>query len=216
MKIKNAIIFGDSYSTFRGFMPEKYDAYYGPNLSSDIGDVNSVELTWWHRLSIELDFSIVRNDSWSGSTVAYAGDNKNEKTYYYAYHHRLNTLYSEGFFEGKDIDTVFVFGGTNDSWRNIPLGEVKYDDFTEDDLHCYCPSFAYMIKRLREIFPKANIISIINNELKPEIGDTVKAVSEHFGTHYVELHDIAKQCNHPLAEGMAAIAEQVKNYIEHN
>ena len=216
MKIKNAIIFGDSYSTFRGFIPEEYDAYYSPDFSADVGNVNSVELTWWHRLSNELDFSIVRNDSWSGSTVAYASDNKNEKTYYYAYHHRLNTLYNEGFFEGKDIDTVFVFGGTNDSWRDIPLGEVKYDGFTESDLHCYCPSFAYMIKRLREIFPKANIISIINNELKPEIGDTVKAVSEHFGTHYVELHDIAKQCNHPLSSGMAAIAEQVKNYIENN
>ena len=216
MKIKNAIIFGDSYSTFKGFIPEGYAPYYTPDLSSDIGDVNAVELTWWHRLSNELGFNIARNDSWSGSTLAYASENENENTYIYAFHHRLNKLHDEGFFDKNEIDTVFIFGGTNDSWRDIPLGEIKFDSFTKEDLHCFCPSFAYMVKRLREILPTANIISLINTEMKPKVGETIKAVSEHFGTHCIELRDIAKGCGHPLSEGMAAIAEQVKDYIKKN
>lgn len=75
MQTKNIVIFGDSYSTFEGYIPSGYYPYYTPT-QPHIPDVQCVENTWWHMLVKELGANIVRNDSWSGSTVcntAYEG-----------------------------------------------------------------------------------------------------------------------------------------------
>ena len=65
--MKDVIIFGDSYSTFNGYIPEGFATYY-PLL-----DVNSVEETWWNRLREKTDFCLVQNNSWSGSTICHTG-----------------------------------------------------------------------------------------------------------------------------------------------
>lgn len=213
MKAKNVLIIGDSYSTFRGIIPDHYNSYYGPNTDPNYPDVNKVEYTWWHQLATEMDLNIVHNNSWSGSTVCYAGQ-PGEKTYLYAFVYRLELLVKEDFFEKNDIDTVFVFGGTNDSWRELPLGEDKFENITEDDLHSYRPAMCKLLGRLREILPNGNILAIINNELKPEIGECIKNACAHYGTNFVELHDIDKVHKHPTRVGMIQIKEQVKPVLE--
>ena len=65
---KNAIIIGDSYSTFKGYIPENYLYYYG-------GDedwrpkLDGVEKTWWHRLTKKTGLTLLLSDSYSGSSV---------------------------------------------------------------------------------------------------------------------------------------------------
>ncbi len=59
----NAIIIGDSYSTFKGFIPEGYAFYYSEEERESTG-VTKVEETWWHMLSNEADLNIVLNNSW--------------------------------------------------------------------------------------------------------------------------------------------------------
>ena len=175
--------------------------------------MRKVEETWWHILCSDLSLNMIMNDSWSGSTLcntAYGGvDCSKINSFIY----RLERYEAEGFFAADRPDTVFVFGCTNDSWANAPLGEVKFGGHTEADLFCVCPAICYFIGRLKEILPDANIVFIINTELKPEIGEAVKAASAHFGTSYIELHDIDKMCGHPTIVGMAQIAEQVKEFI---
>ena len=61
--------------------------------------------------------------------------------------------------------------------------------------------------------PSANIIFIINTELKPEIANAIKLSSEHFGTDYIELCGIDKQSGHPTVKGMLQIKEQVKKIL---
>ena len=202
------MIFGDSYSTFEGYIPEGY-AFYYKNDEKPGTDVRHVEETWWYGLFAEIGANLVQNNSWSGSTIGNTGyDGDCSKTSSFIC--RLETLKENGFFEKNEIDTVFVFGGTNDSWSNAPLGEIKLSDHTKEDLFFVCPAICYFIGRLKEILPSANIVSIINTNLKAEIGDTIKAASDHNGTAYVELSGIDKLTGHPTIKGMAEIKEQVK------
>ena len=97
--IENVLIFGDSYSTFEGFIPEKYKAWYGGEGGTpEKTDVFSVDKTWWYQLAKELDLNIVRNDSWSGSTIGYTGYNGEDLSSEKSFIARLLKLESCGFF----------------------------------------------------------------------------------------------------------------------
>lgn len=209
--IKNIMIFGDSYSTYEGYVPEGYAIWYNWEDRPET-DVRRVEETWWYALASELSLNIVRNDSWSGSTIGntgYCGDCSKINSFLY----RLDKLKSEGFFEQNDIDTVFVFGGTNDTWCGAPLGELKFDGFTEEDLFCVRPAIAAFLTRLKETLPNANIISLINTDLTAEITETIAEVSRHLGTEYLAFTHIEKSSGHPNIQGMAEIKEQVKAFL---
>ena len=209
--VKNIMIFGDSYSTFAGYIPQGYAVYYS-SAESDNTDVRRVEETWWHSLCSDLALNLIRNDSWSGSTLGntgYSGDCSGTSSFIY----RLEKLEAENFFKENDIDTVFVFGCTNDSWANAPLGELKLNDFTKEDLFSVCPAIGYFIGRLKEILPEANIVFLINTDLKPEIGDAIKTASEHYGTSYIAFESIDKRCGHPTIQGMRDIKNQVQEFL---
>ncbi len=209
---KNVMIFGDSYSTYDGYIPKGYAVYYA-DMECDNTDVRKVEETWWHRVCSDLSLHLVRNDSWSGSTLCntgYNGDCSETNSFIY----RMETLEEKGFFRDNRIDTVFIFGCTNDSWANAPLGEAMMEGHTKDDLYAVCPAIGYFIGRLKEILPEAQIVFLINTELKPQIGEAVKAASEHFGTSYIELQYIDKCCGHPTIQGMKDIAEQVEAFLQ--
>ena len=40
-------------------------------------------------------------------------------------------------------DIILVFGGTNDSWANSPLGEMKHEGYTSQDLFSFRPAVSY-------------------------------------------------------------------------
>ena len=139
----NLLIFGDSYSTFEGHVPAGYAVYYSDTLHP-LSGITKVEQTWWHQVMTERNMNLVRNDSWSGSTVCYNGYCSHDA----AFIHRLHKLIDSGFFRQNPIDTVFVFGGTNDSWADAPLGELKFDRFTKEDLSCALSGISCFLKTL--------------------------------------------------------------------
>lgn len=206
-QIKNLLIIGDSYSTFEGYIPEGNRHYYS---RTDGTDVNAVEKTWWHKFVSSTGVNLVLNDSWSGATVCYTGRISPEYGYRSSFVNRMHLLIKDDFFKKNDIDTVFVFGGTNDSWLDTtPKGELILDGWREDDLYSTLPAIAYMISKLREELPYGNIVFIINTELDEKIVDAIKTASERFGTSYVELCDIDKQNGHPTTLGMQQICNQL-------
>ena len=208
MQTQNIVIFGDSYSTFEGYIPEGYCPYYTPT-QPHIPDVQCVENTWWHMLAVELGANIVHNNSWSGSTVcntAYEGVDCSQTN---SFIYRLNKLDAEGFFADKDVDTVFVFGGTNDCWAQDPIGELKYSNWTREDLFCVLPGFCCFINRTREVFPSARIICLINSELKPEIANGYAEACRHYGIEYLQFEKIDKRLGHPTRQGMRDIKDAV-------
>ncbi len=205
MQRENILIIGDSYSTFEGYVPEGYDIYY-PRES--IASVSDVSKTWWNMLESETNSKIIHNNSWSGSTICSVGWNGDCSTSS-AFYHRLSELIENGFFEQNKIDRVFVFGGTNDSWIGTPCGEVKYSDFTREDLDLVLPAYCFLIDKLLSVVSKECIHVILNSELREELCDGICRICEHYGIDRTELSDIDKIDGHPTYEGMVQIKNQI-------
>ena len=208
MNLKNVLIIGDSYSTFKGYIPDGYAKYYSDAEDAPT-DVRDVRQTWWHQVMSRVESNLVLNNSWSGSTIGFTGyENKDcSKTSSFIY--RFENLAEEGFFDNNEINTVFIFGGTNDSWSNAPLGEIKLSDWRREEFFCVLPAICYLIKKVKETLPDARIVCIINTDIKDEIRDALEDASKYYGAEYIRLSDIDKLHGHPTVKGMAQIAEQV-------
>ena len=150
----NIVIFGDSYSTFKGFVPDDFAVYYSETVRDET-DVTSVKDTWWYQVISEKNLKLVQNNSWSGSTIGYTGYDNVDCSTSSSFIYRLRQLISADFFLKNKIDKVFVFGGTNDSWSNAPLGEAKFDNFEEKDLYFVLPAVCYFLSLLKKTLPKA-------------------------------------------------------------
>lgn len=204
---RNAVIFGDSYSTFEGCIPDGYAAYYFKECGDT--DVRKVSQTWWHQVCAEADINLVRNDSWSGSTVGYTGWEGVDTSETSSFIFRLKNLIRDGFFEKNAINTVFFFGGTNDCWSDAPLGDPKFDDFEKEDLFCVLPAAYYFLKTLRDALPAADIYCLQNTELKPELYEVLNKACDDFGITKVAFTSIDKVSGHPTIKGM----QDIKNTV---
>lgn len=205
--MRNILIIGDSYSTFEGYNPDGFDSYY--SASSVNSDVNKVEDTWWHKVMTETGSSLVLNNSWSGSTICHTGYNNFDCSKTSSFIHRVDSLIESGFFKKNKIDTVFVFGGTNDSWANSPVGNLKYSNWEEGDLYCVLPAVCYLACMLKVTLPNSDIIFIVNSGLKNEISEGIRNACDYYGCKSIFLKDIDKISSHPTKKGM----EQIKNQI---
>ncbi len=208
MLMQNAIIFGDSYSTFEGFVPKGYPIHYYKDKRNGT-DVEQVSHTWWHQVAEEANLNLVLNDSWSGSTIGYTGYNNADCSKTNSFIYRLKQLIEKGFFAENQIDTVFVFGGTNDSWAEAPLGEIKYGDWAENELYFVLPAICYFLNLVRETLPQANIYCIINTEIKPEIISCFEKACEKYQVCPVAFDSIDKDLAHPTIKGMQTIKDGV-------
>lgn len=195
---------GDSYSTYEGYIPEEYHFYYSDG-RKEAPVVKGVEKTWWKILASENNLNIVMNDSFSGSTVC----NTVRETLPLdsSFINRMDKYISENFFAENNINTMLIFGGTNDSWIDCPIGKVQYSDWTEDDLKCVLPAFCCLIHKAKKV--AENIIVIINTDLKPEIVEGFKKACEKNNVTCLCLEEIDKENGHPTELGMKQISEQV-------
>ncbi len=207
IKLGNVLLLGDSYTTYKGYIPEGYEAYY----PSSITNLTEVGQTWWHKVLSATESKLILNNSWSGAAICNTGYNACNATYK-SFVTRLDQLIEENFFENNAVDTVFVLGATNDSWANSPIGEVKWADWTADDLFSFRPAMCYLAKRLSEL--KVRVIFILNSELKAEINETVSECCERFNIELIKLKQIDKIEGHPGIAGMNKIANQVLQYLE--
>ena len=73
--MKNILIFGDSYSTYEGYIPDGYPTYYSPQGRTEGPSVTKMRMedTWWARCIKEINGNLLLNNSWSGSTIGYKG-----------------------------------------------------------------------------------------------------------------------------------------------
>ena len=208
MKLGNVLIIGDSYSTFEGYIDEGCAPYYGRSERKLESDVSAVEETWWYRLIAENDANLILNCSYSGTTICHTGyENNDYKEISFA--GRLEKLIKDGFFEKNEINTVFVFGGTNDYWAGAPLGEIQYSGWETENLYKVFPATCYLFNKLKEVAPNAKIVKIINDGLGAEITAGLTCAAEHYGAVVVILENIDKVGGHPTVKGMKQITEQI-------
>ncbi len=208
-KLGNVLFLGDSYTTFKGHIPDGNFVYYSDSPDS-VTDAVKVEETWWHQVLSSTDSKLILNESWSGATVCNRGYHGEDFTYC-SFVARLDKLIDKGFFKENKIDTVFVLGGTNDDWAGAPIGEMKWENITKEDTYFFRPAICYLGARLAEL--NARVIFILNTELKLEIGEAVKAVAERYSFDFIELSKIDKIKGHPGIAGMKKIADQVLGYL---
>lgn len=197
---KKVSILGDSYSTYKGYIPQYYDVYYPTNGC----DVNDVHQTWWALFVEKMGYAIEKNDSWSGSTVCNTGYSRadySDRSFFT----RVNKL--------GNPDIIFMFGGTNDAWANSPIGEYQYSNWSKRDLYNFRPALAYTLSQLKMLYPKTEIYIILNSELKEEINESFRTVCKYYQLPLIELHDIEKQSGHPSIKGMQAICDQLVEFV---
>ena len=205
----NIFIMGDSYSTYEGYIPKGYAFYYGDE-RKDQPIIRGVEKTWWSIFAKENNLNITLNDSYSGSTIC----NTVRENYPVesSFVSRIDKYISEKFFDKNRIDTLFIFGGTNDSWIDSPVGNTKYSDRTDDDLKCVLPAFCYLISKAKKVVE--DTVVIINTDLKKEITDGFIEACEKNSIRYVRLKEIDKENGHPTELGMKQIACQVAKHFK--
>ena len=208
MSLGNVMIFGDSYSTFSGYIPDGYAVYYSGKRTTP-PDVDNVTETWWHMLISETASTLVQNNSWSGSTIGYTGYGYTDRSSTSSFIYRFEKLLDEGFFKENKVDTLFVFGGTNDSWCQAPIGQLQFSDWTRDSLFFVLPAICYFFNRLKTELKDTEIICLINNGINGEIIEGMKKCCKHYGIKYVAFDKIDKVNGHPTKQGMIDIKDHI-------
>lgn len=198
---KKVSVLGDSYSTYKGYIPENYAPFY-PDANND---VNDVEQMWWSLYIDAKGYQLEKNDSWGGTTICGTGYGRMDSSRS-AFTSRVDQL--------GDPDIIFIFGGTNDAWAGSPIGEYQYSDWTKEDCKSFRPALACLLDMLMKRYPDAEIYSILNSELREEINESSREICKHYGIQLIELHDIEKQNGHPSVKGMKSICEQLIEAID--
>ena len=212
-------ILGDSYSTFEGCLAtDSNEVWYYPTESpkhQKDNDVVAAEQCWWSIVIKELGAQLERNNSYSGATICrsgYAKDKTGDRVPLKGYEHMCD--YTNRSFISRsnalgNPDIILVCGGTNDSWCGAPVGDYVYGNWTDLQLYTFRPAMAKLLSDLRQHYPTAQLLFMLNSELKESINESVHTICRHYGVECLDLHDIDKQRGHPSQKGMKAIAEQV-------
>lgn len=194
-------ILGDSYSTFEGCVtPQWNEVWYFTNPKPDKTDLTDAAQTWWRLLLEDDAYTLEKNNSFSGSTICttgYNGADFSDRSF-------ISRIHNLG-----DPDLILIFGATNDSWANSPVGEFKWENWNEEDLKSFRPALAYMLTQITSLYPESEFLYIVNDGLKEEITSSIVEACEKVGMPYVQLRDIDKTAGHPNINGMRQIAEQV-------
>ena len=208
----NLLILGDSYSTFEGVMPKDHAVWYSKNPDPQNTDVSKLTETWWHKFVTETGSLLALNSSWAGSTICTTGYGGADSTNS-AFITRIDKLADEGFFETNDLDTILIFGATNDTWAGSPIGWMKYSDWTKDELKYFRPALCYMLSRLKELAGDARIVYMVNTGLSEVIKTSILEACEHYGVEAFVLSDFSKTDGHPNIAGMESIKNQLIEYL---
>lgn len=197
-------ILGDSYSTYEGFVtPSTNEVWYYAKHGQKT-DVESVTQMWWHLLISEMGYRLCVNNSYSGSTISYFGYDGND----YSTRSFLNRMDNLGC-----PDIIFIFGATNDSWANSPLGDYKYSDFTLGDFDYYRPALAALLGHMQQRYPNVRLYFLLNDGLRDEISQSTIAICKYYKVKCIVLDHIDKLNGHPTIKGHSQIAKQVISAI---
>lgn len=199
-------ILGDSYSTYEGYIePKTNDMWYWKVDPDNRTDVHDVTQTWWWMFIKENGFRLEQNNSYSGSTISYLGYNQSNYQPR-SFITRVDNLGSP--------DILLIFGGTNDSWAGVPIGEYKTEGEPSDmELYTFRPAIMKLMKEVSVRYPNVDVYYIVNSELRPEIVEAIEYACKQYNVPVIQLHDIDKKNGHPSIAGMRAIADQLKASI---
>ena len=163
VSLGKVVILGDSYSTFDGYIPQGYASWYKEGI--DYSDVTKVNQTWWYKLiDSTTNSSLYLNSSYSGSTICNTGYNGVDSTST-SFITRLNSIINNEEIDLNCINTLIVYGGLNDYWANVPYGEIKFDNISNQDLFSFYPAVISLLQQAKSNLPNARVVFIIEEYL---------------------------------------------------
>lgn len=152
-------IFGDSISTYEGYIPEGAAVFY-----PIVGEVTDVSETWWMRLLDDTGMELCVNDSSSGSTCVGYSMSVDDPIYGCS-SHRISLLAGE---QGKIPDVIIIYMGTNDLLKDIPLGDNDGTRWVaEGKIENFSDAYCLILDKIASNYP----ISQIYCCTLPAIGD---------------------------------------------
>ena len=156
-KLKTFSVIGDSYSTFLGKTEPVDNAQYYPIEGLDVYEPAQ---TWWRLFQYTTGIKLEQNNSYSGGTICNTWWNGNDASGV-SFVKRAQNLRGAGL--------IIVEGGTNDSNAGSPIGSYVYDNWTTEDLKSFRPATAWVLNYLKNKYPDAMIIFMLNDGLKEDI-----------------------------------------------
>lgn len=207
-KYSSFSILGDSYSSFKNYIPSANPYWYPTNDPQAQGygsgnNVDQVKYSWWYIVANETEMYLNKNESYSGSTICY--DSYGTGTADGKAHSFITRRTEIG-----QSSLLFIMGGLNDYWAGASLGEYKYSNWTENDLCTFRPALAYLFDRILVSNIGTQIVFIEQELLSNEYKASIETICEHYNIPIVKLHDVSVTRDHPNITGMRAIADQVK------
>ena len=149
-KGKKVSIYGDSISTYKGYIPSGNVVYY----SGTNAGVTSVEQTWWRKTANALGFEILINNSWSGRCVSNIRDEESGMINSGGWSIDNVTLL------GSDTispDVIIVKLGINDYNRECPLGEYDGTQTFPTEANGFREAYAIMLDNIMKTYPTAEV-----------------------------------------------------------
>ena len=191
-KTKRISVIGDSISSFDGYNPEGYDAYY-PTTTCRTFCVRDM---YWYRLAYDYmqDAILDVNIAFSGSLVTYNGNWKNFPSRY---------ILRKGM---GNPDIILLWGGTNDYTANkILYGSTTCQEATSapstSDLGAvfatvdaattmdkaealsdltFFEAYIKLVKMMTLQYPEVKIVLIIGEHFSVGMKETIEAIAEHY------------------------------------
>ena len=178
---KTISIYGDSISTFKGYIPSGNVTWY---TGSNCG-VSSVNDTWWKKLIDALGLTLLVNNSWSGRLVSSHADTWEGRTTNAGYKQANVDVLASG--ETKP-DIIVILMGINDFNNEAPLGNYDGSATNMDvsmsgstlnvthstttlptDASTFTNAYAIMLDRVMTTYPLAQVYccTLVNDDHNP-------------------------------------------------
>lgn len=231
---KKLSIYGDSISTFAGYIPTGNATYYTGNNAG----VSSVDDTWWKKVVDALGLDLLVNNSWSGRAVSSIRDSESGHTTDAGYKQaNINVLGSEG-----TPEVIIIKLGINDFNQGALLGNYDGSTSLPSDPTKFTDAYAMMLDRIMTAYPLAEVYCCTLMQCErtggvgfPEVNsngdslidwnDAIRKLAEAFGCKvlnhascgitYYNLSEYTGDYDsgtgkglHPNADGMSLIANQ--------
>ena len=139
-------VVGDSISTLLGMIPDGYALYYDEN-NKQLAGIESETDTWWGQIISRLGGKLLKNNSWSGSTVSYHAEFTPG-----SFAHLDSRMSQLGDNDVKP-DVIMIYMGVNDWASGTPIEAA--DGMAENE--SFAGSYRIMLDLIKAHYPAAEV-----------------------------------------------------------
>ena len=176
-------------------------------------DVTNVRQTYWNILLSNTKGKLVALQSSSGATICHSVAN-DDYVIPNSFINRFQNMIDDGFFKNTKVDTLLIYGGTNDSNRGSPIGQLQYSNWSSEDLDYFAPAVCYLFDKIKTTLPDTRVVILIDDALKYDITSMLSSAAQHYGFEEVHLgYNIDMIKPHPTVLGMKQIERAIREAI---